>query len=175
MHWSRNFFLVRSRKSTQISSREQESNLTRTYPFAQPTDLDDLTMAAVSKHVQLALSLPPRLRTFFARYPPAAIMPAGAKPTAYQEESPNPFQSTKHPVTGKFHDPKYSLRRQAELAKLARAHGVEELLPFTSKKADESLRRRVELGLRVKGHIHERQMLGKYVHPDFPIHSLPSA
>ncbi len=38
---------------------------------------------------------------------------------------------TKHAVTGRWHDPKYSLRRQAELVKLAREHGVEELLPFT--------------------------------------------
>ncbi|KAK3372454.1 hypothetical protein B0H63DRAFT_484921 [Podospora didyma] len=127
-------------------------------------------MAAVSKHVQLALSLPPRLRTFFARYPPAAILPTGAKPTAYQEETPNPFQSTKHPVTGNWHDPKYSLRRQAELVKIAREHHVEELLPFTPKGTEERLRKRVELGLRVKGtgvgqqvkgHKHERQLVAK--------------
>jgi len=145
--------------------------------------------STASRYIQLARALPPRLQTFLARYPPAAILTADAATgevprTGYQEDTPNPFAATRHPVTGKWHDPKYSLRRQAELAKLARAHGVEELLPFTSKKADESLRRRVELGLRVKGtgvgqrvkgHIHERQMLGKYVHPDFPIHSLPSA
>ncbi|KAK3695143.1 hypothetical protein B0T22DRAFT_454478 [Podospora appendiculata] len=136
-------------------------------------------MAALSqKHIQLALALPPRLRTFLARYPPAAILPtapgAGASAetpkTAYQEETPNPFQPLKHPATGKWHDPKYSLRRQAEIVKIAREHGVEELLPFTVKGTEERLRKRVELGLRVKGtgvgeqvkgHKHERQLVSK--------------
>ncbi|KAM7209058.1 hypothetical protein V8F20_000667 [Naviculisporaceae sp. PSN 640] len=132
-------------------------------------------MAAVSqKHVQLALGLPQRLLTFLARYPPASILPAGADPetakTGYQQDTPNPFLHQKHPVTGKWHDPKYSLRRQAELVKLAREHGVEELLPYTPKKTEERLKKRVELGLRVKGtgvgqkvkgHKHERQLVNK--------------
>ncbi|KAK3953203.1 hypothetical protein QBC32DRAFT_210640 [Pseudoneurospora amorphoporcata] len=130
--------------------------------------------ATVKQHVQLALSLPPRLRTFLARYPPASILPAGADPethkTLYQEESPNPFMPTKHPITGKWHNPKYSLRRQAELVKLAQENGVEELLPFTRKLNEEKLRKRVELGLRVKGtgvgekvkgHKHERTLVAK--------------
>ncbi|KAK0632841.1 hypothetical protein B0T14DRAFT_45420 [Immersiella caudata] len=132
-------------------------------------------MATIAqKNIQLALALPARLRTFFARYPPASILPEGADPetskTPYQQVAPNPFQSTKHPVTGKWHDPKYSLRRQAELVKLARKHHVEELLPFTVKGTEERLRKRVELGLRVKGtgvgqkvkgHKHERQLVAK--------------
>ena len=130
----------------------------------------------MKQHVQLALSLPPRLRTFLARYPPASILPAGADPethkTPYQEETPNPFMPTKHPITGKWHNPKYSLRRQAELVKLAQENGVEELLPFTRKLNEEKLRKRVELGLRVKGtgvgekvkgHKHERTLVAKYV------------
>ena len=132
--------------------------------------------AAATKNVQLALALPTRLRTFLARYPPASILPAGTTPethkTAYQEETPNPFMPLKHPVTGRWHDPKYSLRRQAELVKLAREHGVEELLPFTNKGTETRLSKRVELGLRVrgtgvgqkvKGHKHERQLAVKYV------------
>ena len=132
--------------------------------------------AAATKNVQLALALPMRLRTFLARYPPASILPAGTTPetlkTAYQEETPNPFMPLKHPVTGRWHDPKYSLRRQAELVKMAREHGVEELLPFTNKGTEVRLGKRVELGLRVrgtgvgqkvKGHKHERQLAVKYV------------
>lgn len=131
---------------------------------------------AVSKNIQLALALPARLRTFLARYPHPSILPAGADPatykTAYQEETPNPFLPTKHPVTGRWHEPKYSLRRQAELVKMAREHGVEELLPYTPKGTEERLRKRVELGLRVKGtgvgqkvkgHKHERQLAAKCV------------
>lgn len=134
------------------------------------------TMAtAASKHVQLALALPARLRTFLARYPHPSILPAGANPetykTAYQEETPNPFLPTKHPVTGRWHEPKYSLRRQAELVKMAREHGVEELLPYTPKGTETRLRKRVELGLRVKGtgvgqtvkgHKYERELTAKY-------------
>ncbi len=132
------------------------------------------TMPA-SNYVQLAKALPPRLQVFLARYPAASILPDGATPetykTAYQEETPNPFSGTKHPVTGNWHNPKYSLRRQAELVKLARDHGVEELLPFTPKATEERIRKRVELGLRVKGtgvgqkvkgHKYERQLDEKY-------------
>ena len=64
---------------------------------------------------------------------------------------PSPFQPHRHPVTGRLHDATFSLRRQAELVKLARQHGVEELLPFTIKGTEERVRRRAENGLRVKG------------------------
>ncbi|RKU40584.1 54S ribosomal protein L25, mitochondrial [Coniochaeta pulveracea] len=124
--------------------------------------------------VQLAKSLPPRLATFLARYPHPSILPEGADPetakTGYQQDTPNPFMPTKHPVTGTWHNPVYSLRRQADLVKMAREHGVEELLPPTPKGTLERLRKRVELGLRVKGtgvgqtvkgHKHERQMIAK--------------
>jgi large subunit ribosomal protein L25 len=134
------------------------------------------TMPAVHKYAKLAQALPPRLLTFLARYPPPAILPKGADPetvkTGYQQDSPNPFMPTKHPITGKWHNPVYSLRRQADLVKMAREHGVEELLPQTSKGTDDRIRKRVELGLRVKGtgvgqqvkgHKHERTMVAKYV------------
>jgi len=134
-----------------------------------------MATAAAKKHIELALALPPRLRTFLARYPPVSILPESQQKnpalTAYQKESPNPFKATKHPVTGNWHNPKYSLRRQAELVKMAREHGVEDLMPFSEKAPEERLRKRVELGLRVKGtgvgervkgHKHERTMISKY-------------
>ncbi|PMD40089.1 hypothetical protein L207DRAFT_428339 [Hyaloscypha variabilis F] len=96
------------------------------------------------QYIKLAGSLPPRLTRFFARYPPQALLSQSTPPT-----SSTPAQ--KHPVTGKWHDPVFSLRRQAELVKLARQHGVEELLPYTVKGTEERLRRRAENGLRVKG------------------------
>jgi large subunit ribosomal protein L25 len=92
--------------------------------------------------------------------------------TGYQAATPNPFMPSRHPVTGRLHDPKYSLRRQAELVKIARGHGVEELLPYTPKKTEERLGKRVQLGLRVrgtgigqtvKGRQHERGLMQKYV------------
>ena len=66
-------------------------------------------------------------------------------------DSPNPFKPHKHPETGRWHDPVFSLRRQADLVKMAKANGVEELLPYTLKGSDEGRRRREDHGLRVKG------------------------
>ncbi|TDZ30082.1 54S ribosomal protein L25 [Colletotrichum spinosum] len=121
------------------------------------------------QHIQLAKALPKRLQDFFARWPPASILPAhlvGQK-TGFQEITPNPFKPQKHHRTGKWHDPYFSLRRQAELVKLAREHGVEELLPQTRKATEYSIAKRVEHGLRVKGtgvgqkvkgKIHERML-----------------
>lgn len=63
----------------------------------------------------------------------------------------NPFEPHKNTKTGCWNPPIYSLRRQAELVKLAKQHGVEELLPPTIKKTEEKARRREEHGLRVKG------------------------
>lgn len=129
-------------------------------------------MATPSQFIGLAKSLPAPLQRFFARYPPAAILPENTSQTRYQEERPNPFRFYKHPVTGKWQDPVYSQRRQAELVKMARENGVEDLLPDTRKATEYKLAHRVEHGLRVKGtgvgqkvkgHIHERHMIAKYV------------
>lgn len=143
-------------------------------------------MASPSPLVQLAKTLPPPLQRFFARWPPAAILPdaaaAAAKPTPHQEQRPNPFRFYKHPVTGKWQDPVYSLRRQAELVHMARQHGVEDLLPETTKGTEYRLARRVEHGLRVKGtgvgqkvkgHAHERHMIAKYVARPAPSPPMP--
>ncbi|KAF5539630.1 ribosomal 25 mitochondrial [Fusarium tjaetaba] len=127
-------------------------------------------MASTSQLIGLAKSLPAPLQRFFARYPPAAILPENTPKTRYQEERPNPFRFYKHPVTGKWQDPVYSQRRQAELVKMARENGVEDLLPETRKGTEYKLAHRVEHGLRVKGtgvgqkvkgHIHERHMIAK--------------
>lgn len=129
-------------------------------------------MASTSHFVELAKTLPAPLQRFFARFPPAAILPEGHPPTRYQEARPDPFRFYRNPATGRWQDPVYSKRRQAELVKMAQEHGVEELLPATDKKADVQLAIRVEKGLRVKGtgvgqkvkgHIYERHMIAKYV------------
>jgi len=74
----------------------------------------------------------------------------------------NPFRNTKHPVTGSWHNPVFSLRRQADLVKMARAHGVEELMPFTTKGTEERIRKREEFGLRVKGTGVGQKVKGKW-------------
>ncbi|KAL1704191.1 hypothetical protein EV121DRAFT_260002 [Schizophyllum commune] len=51
------------------------------------------------------------------------------KPDVRQAQLQNPFLPNKHPVSGKWKGPKYSLRRQADLVKKAKAAGLLHLLP----------------------------------------------
>ncbi|KAI1345244.1 hypothetical protein F5Y15DRAFT_365346 [Xylariaceae sp. FL0016] len=132
-----------------------------------------MASAVNTRFVELAKQLHPRLQRFLAKYPPTQILPANtrANTTARADgATPNPFLPHKHPVTGRWQDPEFSLRRQAELVKLAREEGVEELLPFSAKGTEERIRHRVEHGLRVrgtgigqrvKGHLHERMLAAK--------------
>jgi large subunit ribosomal protein L25 len=115
-------------------------------------------MAATNSYVKLAETLPPRLLRFFTRYQPQRPAPSSiisstgqSRPLLEPSSLPNPFRSQKHPVTGRWQEPLYSLRRQADLVKLARAHGVEELLPPTNKSTQARIQKRAEHGLRVKG------------------------
>lgn len=136
-----------------------------------------LTTTLSNKYISLAKTLPAQLQRFLARYPPDAILSAdqrGLPQTGYQLDSKNPFHQLKFLPTGRWHNPVYSRRRQADLVKMARKHGVEELLPHTVKRTDVKLAKRVKLGWRgkgtgegqqVKGHIHERQLAAKYVFP----------
>lgn len=133
-----------------------------------------VTTSSASKYIALAQTLPANLLRFFARYPPPQLFasPQEAQQTGYQLATKNPFKPQKHPATGKWHDPVYSNRRQADLVKLARQHGVEELLPHSAKKTEVKLAKKVALGWRgkgtgvgqtVKGHKHERMLGAKYV------------
>lgn len=132
-------------------------------------------MAATAEaYIKLAQSLPPRLLRFFTRYQPRLINPSTAAtlsstsatsnpdPSAHGQAAvvqsalepsdlPNPFRSQKNLETGRWHEPIYSLRRQADLVKMARANGVEELLPPTSKGTEARIQKRAEHGLRVRG------------------------
>lgn len=133
-------------------------------------------MAATAEgYIKLAQSLPPQLLRFFTRYKPRVVehptvatlsltsTTSTAPPSLNTPQAttlrhrlepshlPNPFRAFKNPETGQWRDPIYSLRRQADLVKMARANGVEELLPFTVKGTDARIQRRAEHGLRVKG------------------------
>jgi len=83
---------------------------------------------------------------------------------------PNPFLPRKNYVTGRWYGPVYGLRKQADLVKLAKTHGVLDLLPWTIKKPGEKEKRRLERGLavkgtgageKVKGHKWERTLKGR--------------
>ncbi|RKF57961.1 54S ribosomal protein L25, mitochondrial [Golovinomyces cichoracearum] len=110
-------------------------------------------MSKSQELINLAKKLPPKLSRFFARYPPPSIVPPdrlkGSSQAKYRYS--NPFKATRDPITTKWHNPVFSLRRQADLVKLAQEHGVEELLPFTVKGTKEKIRRKFKHGSRIKG------------------------
>jgi large subunit ribosomal protein L25 len=135
-------------------------------------------MATQKQFIDLAKNLHPRLTRFFARYPPPALgltdrsfqssqlkesnVPGSASGNAIPSNNiaettlqsttyKNPFQPQRCEATGRLHDPIFSLRRQADLVKLAEQYGVESLLPFTIKSTEHRYTQRVENGLRVKG------------------------
>jgi large subunit ribosomal protein L25 len=120
---------------------------------------------------RLVSLLPPKLLTFFTRYPPRdpSLRTLYSKedkslliakrlhdflPVPSELHNPipsithnstgkpvstvfipfqNPFKPSRDPRTGKFHGPRYSLRRQADLIKLALRFGVADLLPPSEK------------------------------------------
>lgn len=80
----------------------------------------------------------------------------------------NPFMPWKNPRTGLWHGAHYSLRRQAELFKLAKQYNVLPLMPLSPKHPDVKaqklqrrhgpMRRNAAGELTVKGHKWEREL-----------------
>lgn len=64
---------------------------------------------------------------------------------------PNPFLPRKNFATGRWAGANISLRRQAELVKLAKKHAVEDLLPPGHKSTAFKQQRLLEQGLRIRG------------------------
>ncbi|KAF8645403.1 hypothetical protein AX16_007837 [Volvariella volvacea WC 439] len=61
---------------------------------------------------------------------PREVQRAAAAPTStITLQLPNPFIPRKHPVTGKWIPPKYSLRRQADIVKAAKRQHMLDLIP----------------------------------------------
>lgn len=82
-----------------------------------------------SDDIDYFAKLPVKLQAFFTRYPPVQFKTYSTKPTSTDAEDANPFLPNRHPVTNKTHNPKYSMRRQSDLWKLAYRFGVEDQLP----------------------------------------------
>jgi len=74
----------------------------------------------------------------------------------------SPFLPWKNPVTGRWRGARYGLRRQADLCKMARQHGVEALLPWSSKLSWVREQKKEERGLRVKGTGEGQRVKGKH-------------
>ena len=64
---------------------------------------------------------------------------------------PNPFLPKKAFKTGKWISPRFGLRQQADLVKLAKKYNVEVLLPPGPKSTEYKEAKRMERGLRIKG------------------------
>jgi large subunit ribosomal protein L25 len=84
----------------------------------------------IARNLHDFLPIPPTLYT-----PTVTTTPTShgtPKPTIYLPFQ-NPFKPTRDPRSGKVHGPRYSLRRQADIIKLAIRFGVAELLPPCAK------------------------------------------
>ncbi|AGO12548.1 AaceriAER207Cp [[Ashbya] aceris (nom. inval.)] len=101
--------------------------------------------------------LPPRLKNFFKKYPPGVQY--SAKPEFTTSPTANPFLPNKNPVTGRYQEPKYSLRRMSDLYKLAYNYGLQDMLPPSKKLFFEEKYEQKKLTKAVvfpKGEKHER-------------------
>lgn len=106
--------------------------------------------------------LPIQLKNFFKKYPPN--MKYSDKPTLITAIDANPFLANKNPATGKYQEPKYSLRRMSDLYKLAYNYGIHDLLPPSKKLFFEEKYEQKKFmrgTLLPKGHKHERMLEGK--------------
>lgn len=111
---------------------------------------------------QLFDLLPAQLKYFFKKYPPSIEF--ASKPISTHAIEANPFLPNKHPVTGRYHEPKYSLRRSSDLYKMACLYGVQGFLPPMKKKffEDKYQNKKMMKGVLLpKGHKHELQREGK--------------
>jgi large subunit ribosomal protein L25 len=66
-------------------------------------------------------------------------------------EHPNPFLPQPSPNGKKWRSPKYGLRQQSDLIKMAKKYGVEQLLPTSRKSTVFKETRLAERGLAIKG------------------------
>jgi large subunit ribosomal protein L25 len=73
--------------------------------------------------------LPQKLHNFFIKYPPRPYREYDVKPSVITSATVNPFLPNKNPETGRWHGSKFSLRRSADLYKMARKFGIQDLLP----------------------------------------------
>lgn len=73
--------------------------------------------------------LPQKLHNFFIKYPPRPFATYLEKPSTLGDPLLNPFLPNKNTESGKWHEPKYSLRRSADLYKMAYKFGLQDLLP----------------------------------------------
>jgi large subunit ribosomal protein L25 len=148
--------------------------------------------AAKKQYIEVAQSLHPRLLNFFKKHAPPTVGVLSSNATVRavarknldssqastsadatesssddaSDASPfqtrNPFLPMKDPRTGTWIGPAISLRRQAELYKIAMANGVLDLMPRGPKHPEVREQKRIEQGLRVQGTGIGKKVKGKH-------------
>lgn len=83
----------------------------------------------VTSPAEAFAKLPTKLQNFFTKFPPAPVKKYADQPTLTTAEDANPFLPNRHAVTGRTHEPLYTMRRQSDLFKLAYKFGIADLLP----------------------------------------------
>ncbi|EDK47074.1 54S ribosomal protein L25, mitochondrial [Lodderomyces elongisporus] len=78
--------------------------------------------------------LPQKLHNFFIKYPPRPFAQYKDGPSLTTDPDMNPFYHTKNPDTGKWRGAPISRRRSADLFKMAKKFGIEDLLPPVPRK-----------------------------------------
>ncbi|CAK9437632.1 mitochondrial 54S ribosomal protein mL59 [Lodderomyces beijingensis] len=78
--------------------------------------------------------LPQKLHNFFIKHPPRPFAQYKDGPSTTTDPIKNPFYPNKHLETGRWHSPHYSRRRSADLFKMAKKFGIQDLLPPTPRK-----------------------------------------
>lgn len=114
-----------------VDNREEKSaflEFSKTDTTTGPATMSASKLFSVSSAEAFA-KLPEKLQNFFTKFPPAPIRKYADQPTACNAEDANPFLANRHPVTGRTHEPLYSLRRQSDLYKLAYKFGIADLMP----------------------------------------------
>ncbi|EMG49174.1 MRPL25 54S ribosomal protein L25 [Candida maltosa Xu316] len=81
--------------------------------------------------------LPQRLHSFFIKYPPRPFAQYKDGPSVSSDPLKNPFFPNKNLETGNWHGAKYSRRKSADLYKMAKKFGIQDLLPPTPRKFHE--------------------------------------
>lgn len=122
------------------------------YPSFSTTQPQSSELQAASSLINSQSTIPLSLNSSSAGPDqPSIETTVSAPPSKPSLDRPNPFLPWKNPETGRWRGATVSLRRQADLVKLAKKHGVESLLPPGRKSTVFKETRILEKGLRVKG------------------------
>nr|POE48400.1 54s ribosomal protein l25, mitochondrial [Quercus suber] len=126
----------------------------------QPSALDTISPTIPSDHLGESTPLEPLDPSNVSASAPLA--PQGLRAPETSTWKTNPFLPFRNPSTGVWHGPHYSLRRQAELFRLATEHHVLSLMPPSVKHPEIKEQKRILNGLRVKGTGVGQKVKGKY-------------